>query len=111
MQGQRSVSKSFFDGVDAIGIEGQMAVDGRHCRVGRLIRPDGVGRTLAAERNTEISAVAFIRTVRGVLRPLKEGYVDVLARDIEDRRVARFSQGQRIPRIGNDATCNLDYDS
>jgi hypothetical protein len=87
-----------------------MAVDGRHRLVGRLIRPDGIGRTLAAVRNTEISAVAFIGTVRGVLRPLKEGHVDVLARDIEDRRIARFPQGQRIPCVGDDAIRNLDYD-
>jgi hypothetical protein len=110
MQGQPSVSRSFFDGVDAIGVEDQMAVDGRHCRVGRLIRPNGIGRTLATERNTEISAVAFIRTVRGVLRPLKEGHIDVLARDIENRRIARFLQGQRIPRVGDDATRNHNYD-
>ena len=87
-----------------------MAVDRRHCRVGRLIRPDSIGRTLAAERNTEISAVAFIGTVRGLLRPLKEDHVDVLARDIEDRRIARFPQGQRIPCVGDDAIRNLDYD-
>ena len=108
--GRQGVSRSFFDGVDAIGVEGQVAVDGRHRRVGRLIRPDGIGRTLAAVRNTEISAVAFIGTVRGLLRPLKEGHVDVLARDIEDRRIARFPQGQRIPCVGDDAIRNLDHD-
>src|ERR1700722_13040728 len=69
--GGRSGLWSFFDRVDAIRVEGQMVLDGHHCRVGRFIRPDGIGRTLVPERNTEIGAVTFIRAVRGMIGRLK----------------------------------------
>ena len=51
---------SYFDRVDAVGVEGEMIFDERHRRVRRLIGPHGVRRTIPAERNAEIGTVALI---------------------------------------------------
>jgi hypothetical protein len=46
-----------------------------------------------------------------VVGPLEERHVDILARDVVDRRIPRFPQGQRVPRLDDDATRDLDYDA
>ncbi len=63
---------SFFDRVDAVGIEGEMIFDERHRCVGGLIGPHGVRRTISAEWNAEVGAVALIGAVGGVFRALEE---------------------------------------
>src|ERR1700730_6065947 len=75
----------------------------------RLIGPDGVDRTLAPQRDAVVGAVTLVRAVGGVVRPLEQRGVHVLAWNILDRRVARFAKSQCRPRI-SDSTSRDDND-
>src|SRR3954454_16569895 len=88
-----------------------MVLYDRHRGVRRLVTPRRVGRTPAAVRDAEIGAIPLVGAVRGVVSLGEERHVDVLARNVLHRRIARFSQDQRVPSIGNDAARNLDHDS
>src|ERR1700720_4533603 len=93
---------SFFDRVDAFGIEGEMIFDERDRRVRRLIGPHGIHRAMPAKWNAEVGTVALIGTVGGVVRALEQRHVYVLARDVLNRRIARLAQNESVPRIGHD---------
>src|SRR6202040_4033173 len=63
----RSGPGCFVDGVDPVGIKGEMVLDDRYRGVGRLIAPHRVGRTLATERDAEIGAIPFVWAIGGVI--------------------------------------------
>ena len=91
---------SFFDRVDAVGIEGEMTFDQLHRRVRRLIRPYGVLGMISAEGNTEIGAVSLIGAVGGVFRALKKRHVHVPAGHVVNGRIAPLAVSDGVPRIG-----------
>ena len=101
---------SFFDRVDAVGVEGEMIFDERHRRVRRLIGPHGVRRTIPAERNAEIGTVALIGAVGSVFRALEQRHVYVVAGHVVNRRIARFAKDESVPRIGHDTARDRDDD-
>src|SRR5207244_8615026 len=74
-----------------------------------LVAPYGVGRTVAAERNAEIGAIALVRAVGGVIRPLEERHVDILARDVLGRGIGRFAERQSFSGVGDDPPCDSDH--
>src|SRR5712671_631353 len=73
--------------------------------------PESMEGTRARRGNAVISAVALVGAVGDAVGPLERRHVDVLARDVLNRRIARFPQDHRVPSIGNDAARNLDHDS
>src|ERR1700724_3525166 len=97
--------------VDAVGIERDMVLDRGDLRVGLLVGPDGIDRALATGRNAVIGAVALVRAVGDVVRSLEQRHVDVLARDILHGWVACLTERQRLPCIGDNASCDLDDDT
>src|SRR4029077_9420892 len=97
--------------VDAVGIERDVVLDRGDRRVGLLVGPDGIDRALATGLNTEIGAVALVGAVGDVVSPLKQRHVNVLARDMLHGWVARLTEHQRRPCIGDNASCDLDDDT
>ena len=95
-------SGAFFDGVDAVWIEGDVVLDGPDRGVRRFISPDGVRGALATGRDAEVVAVAFVRAVRRVLGSREQRQIYVLARDVLHPRIRRFLQSQRRARVGDD---------
>src|ERR1700722_11095767 len=79
------------DLVNAVRIEREMVLARGDLLVRRFVGPRRVGGTRAAGRDTEIRAVALVGAVSLLVGPLEERHVDVLARDVVDRRVARFA--------------------
>jgi hypothetical protein len=67
-----------------------------------FIAPDGIDGACVADGNGEVAAIALIRAVGRVLRPLQEPHVHVLARNVEDGRIGCFLQRQGRARIGDD---------
>src|SRR4029077_5627527 len=53
----------------------------------------------------------LVGAVGNAVSPLEQRHFDVLARDILHGRVAGFTERQRIPRIGDNASCDLDDDT
>ena len=45
-----------------------------------------------------------------MIGPLEQRHVDILARDVLDRRIGRFAQGQRFSRVGDDPAGHRDHD-
>src|SRR5438876_8581721 len=87
-----------------------MPLDLRNSRVRILIRPDGIDGLLSSSGNAVVTAIAFIRTVGSVIRPLQLRKIDVLARNIFHRRMRRFAERQGVAGIGNHTACN-GYDN
>jgi hypothetical protein len=81
----------FFDRVDAIRVKGEIIFDPRDGGVGSLVTPHRVDRTLAAERDAEIAAIAFVRAISGVVRAVEERHIDVFARDVLNRGIGGFA--------------------
>jgi hypothetical protein len=102
---------SFFDRVDAVGMEGEVIFDGRHRGVGGLIGPHGVRRAISAEWNAEVGAVPLIGTVGGMFRAIEKRHVYVLAGHVVNRRVGSLAEDESIPRVGHDTTCDRDDNS
>jgi hypothetical protein len=69
-----------------------------------------VDRAVAAERDAVIAAIAFVRAVRSVLGTSEKRHVDIFARDVLNRRIGGFAQGQRFVRVGDDPTRDRDDD-
>src|ERR1700730_8504238 len=102
-------SASFFDRLDAIGIKSEITLDGGNGRVRFLVGPNGIDRALPADRNAEISAVALVGAVGGVIRPLEQREVDVLPGNVLDRRVGCLSERQGVARVGDHPPGNRDH--
>jgi hypothetical protein len=45
-----------------------------------------------------------------VIRPLEQRHVDILARDVLDRRIGCFAERQRFSCVGDDPPCDRDDD-
>src|SRR6202163_1503151 len=98
-RGKRLAARPFLDGVHTVGIESDVVPDRGDRGIRRLIGPEGVDRTLAPQGDAVVGAVTLVRAVGGVVRPLEQRGVHVLAWNILDRRVARFAKSQCRPRI------------
>src|SRR4029077_20621903 len=93
--------RPFFDRVDAIVVKGEIILDRRDGGVWSLITPHRVDRSLTAERDAVIAAIAFVRAVSAMIGGFEERYVDILARDVLNRRIGAFAQGQSFSRVGD----------
>src|SRR6202035_368175 len=107
----RLAARSLLDGVHTVGIESDVVHDRGDRGIGRLIGPDGVDRTLAPEGDAVVGAITLVRAVGGVVRPLEQRGVHVLARNILDRRVARLAKSQCRPRISDNTSRNRNDDA
>ena len=58
-----------------------------------------------------IGGVAFVRAMRRMIRALKQGHIDILTRNVLNRRVGRLAQRQCVAGVGNDASIELDDDA
>jgi hypothetical protein len=99
------------DRVDPIWVESKVILDAGDGHIGRLVGPHRIDRARAAQRDAEVGGVPLVGAVSGMVGPFEERHVDVAARDVVDRRIARFPQRQRVQSIGNDAAGGLYDDS
>src|SRR5476649_1153915 len=99
------------DRVDAVRIKRHVVLDGGNGIIRRLISPDGIDGAFTAGRNAEVAGVALVRAIGGVAAAFELAHVDVLARDVLDRRIGRFAQRQRVLAVGDDAAGKLDGDA
>ena len=67
-------------------------------------------RTLAAERDAEIAAIAFVRAISGVVGAVEERHIDVFARDVLNRGIGGFAQSERFSRVGDHPPRDRDDD-
>src|SRR6202021_233343 len=107
----RLAARPFLDGVHTVGIESEVVHDRGDRRIGRLIGPDGVDRTLAPQGNAVVGAVTLVRAVGGVVRPLKQRSVHVLAWNILDRRRTPLAKSQCRPRISDNTSRDRNDDA
>ena len=107
LRGDRLAARLFLDSVDTVGIERDVVLDRGDRRIGLLVGPDGFDRALATGRNAVIGAVALVGAVGD-------------ARAMSCRRpcaghlygwAARLTERQRLPCIGDNASCDLDDDT
>src|SRR5882724_11729503 len=91
------------DRIDTVGIEREMILDRRNGGEWSLIGPYGVRGPRTTQRDAVVGAVSLVGAVGGVIRPRQQRHVDVLARDVLDRRVARLTQRHCLPGVGNHA--------
>jgi hypothetical protein len=96
---RRSVGLSIFLYLDPVRIEGQVILDGLDCRERRLVGPDGVHAALAGIGQAEVGTIAFERAVGRMRGSGEPRHVDIGTRNVVDRGIFRFSQGQRAVRL------------
>src|SRR6202043_3029442 len=87
--------------IDAIEIERDVPSDLLYGRKRLLVRPHRIDGLLFSSRNAVVTAVAFVRTVGCVIRPLQLGKIHILAWNIFNRRIRRFAERQGVAGIGN----------
>ena len=78
-----------------------MPSDLRNSGIRILVRPHGIDRLLSSGRNAVVTAVAFVRTVGGVIRPLQLGEIHVLTWNVLNGRIRGFVKRQSVAGIGN----------
>src|SRR5205807_539830 len=105
---ERSGLWSFFDRVNTLGVEGEIILDRRDGSVWGLITPHSIDRTLAAERNAEVGGVPLVGAIGRAICPRQERHIDILARDVMDRRIMGLAERQRFARVGNNAARDRD---
>src|SRR4030095_783084 len=93
----------FLDRIDATRVEGNVVLDRSDGRIRRLIDPDGILRSMSADRNAVVGAVALVGAVGTMVRAFQQRHVDILSRDVLDRRIRSFLQGQCLPSIRDHA--------
>src|ERR1700730_3363815 len=64
-----------------------MVPDVRDRRVGCLVGPDCVDRALTPRRGAEVGGVPLPRAVGCAICPRQQRHIDILARDVMDRRI------------------------
>src|ERR1700704_1375544 len=72
-----------------LGIESNMAPNLRDRRKRILVEPHRIDGLLSSGRNGEVIAIAFIRAVGNVIRPLQLGKIDVLGWNVLNGRISR----------------------
>src|ERR1700730_18692607 len=68
-----------------------------------LVGPYLFNRSVAAERNAVVSAVALVGAIGVMVRSFQQRHVDILLRDVLDRSVTSLSQRKRISGVRDDA--------
>ena len=101
----------FFDRIDTVGIEREVIADRLDGGIGRLVSPDRIDGALAARRDREVRGIALVWAIRRMVRAFELRHVDILSRDVEDGRVMRFTQRQRVARVGDDTPRDRDHDA
>src|SRR3546814_18632475 len=69
--------------------------------IGVLVTPGGVTGMRPATLDAEIAGVALVRAMRDAAAMDQQVHVRVVAGNVEDRRVTRFLQHQRVRRISD----------
>src|SRR5262249_30380627 len=69
-----------------------------------LVAPHGVRDGAAIGGDAEVACVAFVGTMRTVIRSHQRAHVGIATRNVEHRLVARFRQSESVRRIRYDAT-------
>src|SRR5438128_6284818 len=83
-----------------------MSLDLRNSRVRILVRPHSIDGLLSSTGNAVVTAITFIRTVGGVIRPFQLGKIDIFTRNVLNGRIVRFAKRQGIASIGHNAARN-----
>src|SRR6202790_3754625 len=78
-----------------------MPLDLHNRRKRILVRPDSVDGLFSSSGNAVVTAIAFVRTVGGVLRWFQLGKINVLTWDVLNGRIRRFAERQGVAGIGN----------
>src|SRR3546814_3389434 len=88
-----------------------MAADFGHGGIGVLVTPGGVTGMRPATLDAEIAGVALVRAMRDAAAMDQQVHVRVVAGNVEDRRVTRFLQHQRVRRISDGPALEQDADT
>src|SRR5712672_2803024 len=80
-----------------------MTLDLRDCRKLILVGPHRIDGLLSSGGNTVVTAIAFIGTVRSVIRAFQLGKIYVLTWNVLSGRIRRFAERQSVARLGNHA--------
>src|SRR5882757_2202930 len=80
-----------------------MTLDLRDCRKRILVGPHRIDGLLSSSRNVVVVAIAFIGTVRSVIRAFQLGKIYVLTWNVLNGRIRRFAERQSVARIGHHA--------
>src|SRR5437660_8077520 len=78
--------------IDAIWIESDVILDRGDGCIRCLVGPHRIHRSVAAERNAVVSAVALIGAIGVMVGSFQQRHVDILLRDVLDRGVTSLSQ-------------------
>ncbi len=98
-------SGHFFD-LDLVGIKGEVAGNFGHRWKRTFVSPDRICNGFSVGIDAEIVRISLLGTMRHPLAARKQRHIRILARQIVDRRIARFLQRQGIGRFGNhDPAC------
>lgn len=87
--------------LNAIRIKRQILFNRGDRRIGVLVRPHNVLRTLPANGNAVVRCLPFVRSIRGVSCTLQERRVDIPSGNVLNRRQVRFVHRKSALRIGN----------
>src|ERR1700680_629605 len=87
--------------IDPVGIERNMPLDLHDRRKRILVGPDSVDGLFSSSGNAVVIAIAFVRTVGGVLRWFQLGKINVLTWNVLNGRIRRFAERQGVAGIGN----------
>src|ERR1700733_5590022 len=96
--------------VGPLGIERNMSPDLSNIRKRIIVRPHRIDGLLSSGGNAVVMAIAFVRTIGCVIRPLQLGKINVLTWNVLDGRICRFAKRQGVAAVGNNTACN-GYDN
>jgi len=91
---------------DPLGIEREVSFDLRNSGIWILVGPHRVDRLLSSSRNTVVTAIAFVRTVGGVICLFQLSEINVLTRNVLNGGIVRFPKGQCVTALRNHTARN-----
>src|ERR1700730_4274396 len=77
--------------IDAVGIERNMPLDLHNGRKRMLVGPNRIDGLLSSGGNAVVMAIAFVRTVRCVIRAFQLGKINVFTWNVLNGRIRRFA--------------------
>ena len=78
--------------IDTVWIESDVILDRDDGCIRCLVGPRRIHRSVAAERNAVVRAVALVGAIGVMVRSFQQRHVDILLRDVMDRSVTSLSQ-------------------